>query len=153
MIKVADVLGNKMEDKITSSPGQPPGGRYLSRKRLMLAFALAAIADGLSITLTFTPWLQWVLDVVTALALFVVLGWQWVLLPGLILEAIPGINVFPFWLLVVGAIALLGKARPNPKVLLHASQEVGKSFIQRVSGRPPRSKDVGVEIASSDEKL
>lgn len=119
----------------------------------MLAFALAAIADGLSITLTFTPWLQWVLDVVTALALFVVLGWQWVLLPGLILEAIPGINVFPFWLLVVGAIALLGKARPNPKVLLHASQEVGKSFIQRVSGRPPRSKDVGVEIASSDEKL
>jgi hypothetical protein len=43
----------------------------------------------------------------TALLLFMVLGRQWLLLPGLALEAIPG-GILPFWLLVVGAIAVLG---------------------------------------------
>jgi len=42
-----------------------------------------------------------------------VLGWQWLLLPGLVLEAIPGVGVLPFWLLVVGAIAVLGTPRPR----------------------------------------
>jgi len=51
--------------------------------------------------------------VVTAALLFVVLGWQWLLLPGLVLEAIPGVGVLPFWLLVVGAIAVLGTPRPK----------------------------------------
>jgi hypothetical protein len=41
---------------------------------------------------------------VTALLLFLALGRQWLLLPGLALEAIPGLGVLPFWLLVVGAI-------------------------------------------------
>jgi hypothetical protein len=49
----------------------------------------------------------------TALLLFMVLGRQWLLLPGLALEAIPGLGVLPFWLLVVGAIAVLGTPRPN----------------------------------------
>ena len=52
-------------------------------------------------------------DVVTAMVLFVVLGWQWLLLPGLVLEAIPGVGIVPFWLLVVGAIAVLGTPRPK----------------------------------------
>jgi hypothetical protein len=56
---------------------------------------------------------QWVADVVTALVLFVVLGRQWILLPGLIMEAIPGLYVLPFWVLVVGAVALWGTARPK----------------------------------------
>src|SRR5262245_466571 len=40
-------------------------------------------------------------------------GWQWPFLPGLILEAIPAVGVVPFWLLVVGAIAVLGTPRPK----------------------------------------
>jgi hypothetical protein len=55
----------------------------------------------------------WVLDVGTALLLFMVLGRQWLLLPGLALEAIPGLGVLPFWLLVVGAVAVLGTPRPK----------------------------------------
>jgi len=47
------------------------------------------------------------------LELFMVLGRQWLLLPGLALEAIPGLGVLPFWLLVVGAIAVLGTPRPT----------------------------------------
>jgi len=38
---------------------------------------------------------MWTLDVVTAVLLFAVLGWQWLLLPGLVMEAIPGVAVIP----------------------------------------------------------
>ena len=85
-----------------------------SRKRLALAFALAGLADGLSFFLTLTPPVLWSVDLVTAIMLFGVLGWQWILLPGLIMEAIPGFYVFPFWVLVVGAVAMWGTARPKP---------------------------------------
>jgi hypothetical protein len=87
--------------------------RTASRNRLALAFALAAVADGLSVLVTLTPPLQWAVDGATAVALFMVLGWQWALLPGLVMEAIPGVSVFPFWVLVVGAVAMWGKVRPG----------------------------------------
>ena len=73
----------------------------------------AVLADGISFFLTLTPPVQWAADLVTAILLFVVLGWQWILLPGLIMEAIPGIYVFPFWVPVVGAVVMWGKARPK----------------------------------------
>jgi hypothetical protein len=104
------------------SQPQPP--LLFSKKRLALAFALAAVSDGLQFFLTFAPPLQWALDLVTALLLFMVLGWHWVMRPGLILEAIPGINIFPVWLIVVGAVAMWRTVRPGAKALLHVSQEV-----------------------------
>ena len=76
------------------------------RKRLLVAFALAAVADSLSLLFAPAPPLQWATDLGTAVLLFVILGWQWVLLPGLVMEAIPGIDVFPFWVLAVGAVAI-----------------------------------------------
>ena len=80
-----------------------------------MAFTVAALADGLSVFLALTPPVQWAADLVTAILLFMVLGRQWILLPGLIMEAIPGLYVFPFWVLVVGAIAVWGTARPRIK--------------------------------------
>ena len=96
---------------------QPSPCPRFSRRKLALAFTLAALADGLSVLLTFTPPVQWAADLVTAILLFMVLGWQWILLPGLIMEAIPGLHVFPFWVLVVGAVAVWGTARPELKFL------------------------------------
>jgi hypothetical protein len=52
--------------------------------------------------------------VVTAFLLFLILGRQWLILPGLIAEAIPGLAVFPFWILVVGSIAVWGKISKRP---------------------------------------
>jgi MFS superfamily sulfate permease-like transporter len=78
-----------------------------------MAFAVAALADGLSVVWTLAPPVQWMADAATAISLFVLLGWQWVLLPGLVMEAIPGLYVFPFWVLVVGAMAMWGSARSN----------------------------------------
>jgi hypothetical protein len=94
---------------------QPQPGPRFSKKRLALAFALAVLSDGLSFFLTFTPPVEWVVDLVTALLLFMVLGRQWILLPGLIMEAIPGLYVLPFWVLVVGVVAKWGTPRPKLK--------------------------------------
>jgi hypothetical protein len=84
-----------------------------SKKRLALAFAIAGISDAIGAFATPLPPIVWVVDIVTALLLFMVLGRQWLLLPGLALESIPGLGVLPFWLLVVGAIAVLGTPRPS----------------------------------------
>jgi len=80
--------------------------------RLAIAFVIAGISDVIGAFTSLAPPLGWVVDVVTAVALFAVLGWQWLLLPGLVMEAIPGVGIVPFWLMVVGAIALFGTPRP-----------------------------------------
>ena len=82
-----------------------------SNKRLALAFVIAGIFDAIGVTPL--PPIGWVADIATALLLFLVLGRQLLLLPGLSLEAISGLGVLPFWLLVVGAIAVLGTPRPT----------------------------------------
>jgi len=77
-----------------------------SRSKLAIAFAVAAVSDVFSIWLDFLPPVQLAIDAVTAILLFVILGRRWALLPGLIAEAIPGVGVFPVWVLVVLSIAL-----------------------------------------------
>jgi hypothetical protein len=98
-----------------STSAETPSSKTLkfSKKRLALAFAIAGISDAIGAFVTPLPPIGWVADVATALLLFLVLGRQWLLLPGLALEAIPGLGVLPFWLLVVGAIAVLGTPRPT----------------------------------------
>ena len=87
--------------------------RRFSRNRLAAAFAIAAAADALSLILTLSSPVQWSVDLLAAVLLFVVLGWQWLLLPGLIMEAIPGLGVLPFWLIVVGSVAQWGTVKPK----------------------------------------
>ena len=78
------------------SPVQRP-----SRKRQALAFLIAAVSDVLSFLTVLAPPMQWLIDLGTALLLFLILGRRWAILPGLIAEAIPGMGVFPVWILVV----------------------------------------------------
>ena len=77
-----------------------------SRAKMAIAFGVAAVSDVLSIWLTFAPPFQWTLDLVTAVILFLILGRRWALLPGLIAEAIPGMGIFPVWVLVVLSIII-----------------------------------------------
>ena len=60
--------------------------------RLALAFVIAGVSDVIGAFASLAPPIVWAVDVVTAALLFVVLGWQWLLLPGLVLEAIPGVG-------------------------------------------------------------
>ena len=92
--------------QITASQAAPR--ERVSRQRLLGAFVIAALADGLSLLATFTPPVQWGLDLTTAVLLLLVLGWHWALLPAMVMEAIPGLYVFPFWVLVVASVGLWG---------------------------------------------
>jgi hypothetical protein len=85
-----------------------------SRARMAMAFAVAAVSDFCAIWAKFAPPFEWALDIGTAFALFLILGRRWVLLPGLIAEAIPGLAVFPWWVLVVLSITLYDEIKkPN----------------------------------------
>jgi hypothetical protein len=108
-IQQSDRLSTTMP---TSAAPLPHG---LSKTQIAVALAIAGISDILSAFVTVAPPVAWGVDVATAVLLFVVLGWNWLLLPGLVMEAIPGIGVFPFWCVVVVAIAIWGTARPKLK--------------------------------------
>ena len=99
----------------SSPPADLPRVPVRRKARLIAAFTVAAVSDILAAWLEFAPPLQWALDIVTAAALFLILGRQWVILPALIAEAIPGLAIFPFWLLVVGSIAIWGSIKPLHK--------------------------------------
>jgi hypothetical protein len=105
---------------------------------------VAAVSDALSILLAPAPPLQWAVDGVTAMALFLILGRQWALLPGLVMEAIPGLYILPFWVLVVGAVGMWGTARPGAgggifEPRLDRDRNIGKaeSVPQVGSNGPP----------------
>ena len=97
--------GVMSENLATTQPAGP------SRTRLILAFLVAAASDVVSYGTAFVPPMQWTVDLVTALCLFALLGRRWALLPGLVAEAIPGVAVFPVWMLVVAAVALWGEIK------------------------------------------
>jgi hypothetical protein len=102
---------DETEQKADSDSSREVRRTTAGKKRLAAAFAVAAISDALSYWLSFVPPVQWVIDLATALLLFLLLGRKWAILPGLIGEAIPGLNLFPLWLLVVGSIAIWGAVR------------------------------------------
>ena len=95
---------------LAPEPAALPPQRY-SRAKVAIALGAAAASDALSIYITFAPPIQWALDVATALLLFVIFGRRWVLLPGLVMEAIPGMGVFPWWVLVVLSIVLYDEVK------------------------------------------
>jgi hypothetical protein len=104
------MIGSK--EQPTGVETSSPKAVKFSKTQLALAFAIAGASDAIGAFASLVPPIEWAVDLSTALLLFMVLGRQWLLLPGLALEAVPGLGVLPFWLLVVGAIAVLGTPRP-----------------------------------------
>lgn len=96
-----------------SANAEPKLPLGLTRKQIVLALVVAGVSDVVSVFATFAPPVQWGVDIATVLVLFAMLGWRWLLLPALLLEAIPGFGALPFWVLVVGAIAVWGSVRPK----------------------------------------
>lgn len=94
-------------------PSSPARSRVVPRKWAWLAaaFAVAGLSDLLSISLTFLYPAQVAVDLATGVVLFLLLGRNWLLLPALIAEAVPGLALFPSWVLVVGSIGLYGTIR------------------------------------------
>ena len=67
----------------------------------MIALGIAVVSDVVSVVVEPVLPLQWAVDGATAVALAVVLGVDWRLGAGLLAEAVPGLGVLPFWVLVV----------------------------------------------------
>jgi hypothetical protein len=61
--------------------------------------------------------MQWVVDLWTTLVLFLILGRRWAILSGLIAEAIPGMGVFPFWVLVIFSIIFYDDVKGRKRAL------------------------------------
>ena len=95
-----------------------------SRGKMAVALGIAAVSDALSIWLTFAPPLQWTIDLATAAALFVIFGKRWALLPGLVMEAVPGMGVFPWWVLVVLSIILYDDLKKPHKSVIDSVTSV-----------------------------
>ena len=109
----AESDGNESSASIVPTPVEPTARTRALRS--VLALLVAAASDGLSLAFAFAPPLQIGADLLTAGLLFAILGFRWPLLPALIVEAIPGLSLFPTWTLVVGALATLG-GRPKRRV-------------------------------------
>jgi hypothetical protein len=73
--------------------------------RWRAAMVLAVISDAISFGLAFTGPFEVAADLITALALFAILGFRWPLFIPLVVEAIPGVAVFPTWVVAIGAMA------------------------------------------------
>jgi hypothetical protein len=86
----------------------------LARNRIMVAFAIAAIADALEfpisaveITVVGAPsgeLAAFVLDCVVMGAMTKLLGFHWMFLPSFCVEVIPGLDLLPTW---VGCVAFV----------------------------------------------
>jgi hypothetical protein len=66
---------------------------------------VAVLSDLLGLGVVLWPPVQWLLDAATVVVLLAVLGFRWPLLFALAVEAVPGLEVFPAWTLVVVALA------------------------------------------------
>lgn len=62
---------------------------------------VAGASDAVGLAVEPLPPVQWGVDFATALALIIILGFDWRFVPALIAEAIPGVGVLPLWILVV----------------------------------------------------
>jgi len=98
-----------------------PGPRTISNRRKALVLLIALSSDAASVFAGHLPWiaLEWLVDGVTALLLFSLLGFHWQLLPALIAEAVPEVALFPTWtaavLWIVGTSASSAGAPPQAR--------------------------------------
>ena len=86
----------------------------LVQPRWRWALMTAVLSDVLAFGVVLFPPGQWLLDAVTAVVLFTVLGFRWPLLTALAVEAVPALQVFPAWTLVVAALASTDTRRSAP---------------------------------------
>ena len=92
-------------------PSPIPGMPNIPIWRFVLAFLIAVVADiVLILAAPFEPILL-SLDIFTALLLCATLGFNWIFVPTLLVEAVPGLEVFPTWTLVVLALCGIKLAR------------------------------------------
>jgi hypothetical protein len=116
----------------------------LTQNRIILAFAIAVIADLVQFPITAVTatgllsvqgeLADFLVDCVVMVATTMLLGFHWVLLPSLFLEAIPGVDLLPTWTACVAYVVWRRRkeqAQPPPLCPIVDVQDV-----QVISERP-----------------
>jgi hypothetical protein len=87
----------------------------LTRTRIVLALAVAVVADGVQFLLGPFGWIfgDQLIDVAAMLLVSWVLGFHWLLLPSFALELVPGIDELPTWTACTVAVIALRRHREN----------------------------------------
>ena len=91
----------------------------LTRVRILLAFAVAIVADGLQLFLGPLGWAlaDQVIDFVAMILTSWIVGFHWLLLPTFVVEFFPVIDMLPTWTGCVAAVVALRKRdRLPPKI-------------------------------------
>ena len=103
----------------------------LTRTRIVLALAIAAVADGLQLLLNAVGWLGFdqAIDVVAMILVSWLIGFHWLLLPTFIVELVPIVDDFPTWIACVGAVIALRKREQNPAAPPPVSKPPDKPVI------------------------
>jgi hypothetical protein len=99
-------------------PEQPKPGFFrpqLTRTRIILAFAVAIVADGLQLLLNVVGWagLDQAIDCVAMALTMCLLGFHVLLLPTFVIELVPLLEDFPTWTACVAAVVALRKRGGN----------------------------------------
>ena len=92
----------------------------LTRTRIVIAFAVALVADGLQFLLNGVGWLgpDQIIDVMAMLLTCWLLGVHWLLLPTFALEFVPLADELPTWTACVATVIVLRKRQQRPPPLL-----------------------------------
>jgi hypothetical protein len=116
------------------------GMRELTRGRIRAALALAVMADAVQLGLIplfaegFLSPANDGLDVVIAVAMVLLLGWHWALLPSVVAEMMPAVNLFPTW---TAAVIFITRQGPSDAVpALPAGDQAGRALAPP-SAAPP----------------
>jgi hypothetical protein len=117
----------------------------LTRARIILAFAIAGVADLIQFPITAATatgvlsmpgeFADFVVDCVVMVATTLLLGFHWVFLPSLFLEAIPGPDLLPTWTACVAYVVWRWKkqqAHPPP-----VSPVIDVKDVEIITERPP----------------
>jgi len=91
---------------------RPP---LLSRRRIWLAFSVAIISDGLQLLLGPLGWVfvDQAIDVVAMILIWPLIGFHVLLLPTVVAEFIPVVEMLPTWTGCVGIVVALRKKQES----------------------------------------
>jgi len=81
----------------------------LTRARIVLALAIAVVADGLQFLFGLVPFVDQAIDVVGMVLTSWVIGFHWLLLPTFVVKLVPFLDELPTWTACVVAVIALRK--------------------------------------------
>ena len=112
--------------------------RVVSRQRIVFAFIVAVITDGLQLALGPFGWVfaDEGLDVLAMIFISWAIGFHLLLLPTFLIEFIPGPDMLPTWTGCTAAVLML-RRKPKPERAIDVASEVTPVERPNQASKPP----------------